>query len=906
MRRLRLLWHGLVHRAEIERQMADELSFHIDARVRDLMSRPGLSRAEAIRQARIEFGSVEKYKDESRASLGLRVIDDLGSDFRFASRALTKNIGFSTAAIVILALGIGANTAVFSVVDAMLMGTLPVKDPQGLVAFDTLQTRDSMVAGYSRSGRPGPGGTARRTSFPMVTFEGFRDHATTLSHVFALTSIGSVAVVADDSAEMASAQLVSGSYFDGLGVPAVMGRTLGPSDDRPDAEPAAVVSHGYWQRRFFGDAGIIGKTIRVNRTTFIIVGVTPETFHGTEVTETVDLSVPLAMSPHLSPTGGPPRSRGTWWLLLMGRLKPGVTREQVFAELRPIFNESVLTSWSARDPGTRNPERSGMPTIRVLSGSQGPNGPSPRARDSLTYVFVVAGVVLLIACVNVASLLLVRAANRRREMTVRVALGASRARLIRQLLTESLLLATAGASAGVALAWWAKDALPRMFEDDVVLATAIDARALAFAGVLTTITALVFGVGHALRATRVGAMPWLKETARAGGQRALIARTLIGVQIAASLVLLVVAGLFVRTLYNFSRVDVGFDTRDLMVFQIDPTPSAADPAGVVELYERLLGEVEKVPGVRSVTLSALPVIARSEWTETIRTEGNETAREVHIQIVRWNFFQTLGMPLVGGRSLRTSDTANALRVAVINAAMARDVFDEELPIGRRFRFVNGPNRDAPIEVVGVVRNAKYSRLSEPEPSTFFMPFTQFPTGRMTIEVRTMGEALALTGSVRAAIQRIDPDLPLIKVRTQVAQIQETLRNPRIFAALTAVAGAIGLLLACIGLYGVVSYDARRRTSEIGVRMALGAARSDVLRLVMGQTSWIVTIGTGVGLILAGGAARLLRGQLFGVEPFDISTMASATLLLVAIAGLAVFLPARRAARLDPTHALRHE
>jgi predicted permease len=906
MRTFRSVWRSLFRRRDFDTQMADELSFHIDARATDLMSRHRLSRAEAFRRARIEFGSVEKYKEEGRASLGFRLVDDLRSDLRFARRALVKNIGFSAAAIGILALGIGANTAVFSVVDAMLFGTLPVKDPHNLVAFDTLQRRDSMVAGYSGSGRPGPGGTSRRTSFPMVTFERFRDHTTTLSHVFAFTSIGSVAVMADSGAEMASAQLVSGSYFEGLGVPAVMGRTLGPSDDRPDAEPAAVVSHRYWQRRFFGDAGIIGKTIRVNRTTFTIVGVTPETFHGTEVTETVDLSVPLAMFARLSSPAGPPRSISTWWLLLMGRLKPGVTREQVFAELQPIFNDTVVTSWGARAPETRNPERRGMPTLRVLSGSQGPNGPSPITSASLTYVFVVAGVVLLIACVNVASLLLVRAANRRQEMTVRLALGGSRARLIRQLLTESLLLAVAGAVAGLAVAWWAKDRLPRMFEDDVVLVTAIDARALAFVGALTTVTALVFGVGHALRATRVGAMPWLKETARAGGQRALMARTLIGVQIAASLVLLIVAGLFVRTLYNYSRVDVGFDTRNLMVFQLDPTSSATDSEGVVELYERLLGEVETVPGVRSVTLSALPVVARSEWTETIRTERSEAAPEVHLQFVRWNFFQTLGMPLVAGRSLEATDTANAPRVAVINATMAREVFHEDLPIGRRFQFANGPSRDVPIEVVGVARDAKYSRLSEPEPSTFFMPYTQFPAGRMTVEVRTAGDALSLTDGVRAAIQRIDPGLPLINVRTQEAQIQETLRNPRTFAALTALSGAIGLLLACIGLYGVVSYDTRRRTSEIGVRMALGAERSDVLRLVMGQTSWIVTIGAGVGLMVAGAGARLIRNQLFDVQPFDIPTMTSATLLLFAIAGLAVFLPARRAARLDPTSALRHE
>jgi predicted permease len=905
MRKLRSIVRKLLRRADVEQQMADELSFHIDARATDLMSRLGLSRAEAVRQARMEFGSVEKYKDEARASLGLRLIDDLRNDLRYARRALIKNIGFSAAAIGILALGIGANTAVFSVIDALLLGTLPVKDPQNLVAFDTLQRRDSMVASYSGNGQPGPGGTSRRTSFSTLTFERFRDHATTLSHVFAFASLGSLTVATDDSAEIASAQVVSGTYFDGLGVRAALGRTLGPSDDRPDAEPAAVVSHRYWQRRFLGDPAIIGKTIRVNRMSFSIVGVTSATFDGTEVTETVDLSLPLAMSDRLSLTRQP-RSIASWWLLIMGRLMPGATREQVFAQLQPIFNETVVTAWSARAPETRDPGRTGMPVMRVLPGSQGPNGPSPMARNSLTILFALSGIVLLIACVNVACLLLVRAANRRQEMTVRLALGASRARLIRQLLLESLVLAAAGAAAGLAFATWANDALPRMLEDDVVLATAIDLRALAFAAGLTTVTALVFGVGHALRATRVGAMPWLKNSTRGGGQRALMARTLIAVQIAASVVLLVVAGLFVRTVYNYSQVDVGFNARNLLVFQIDPSASVSEDSAVVALYERLIDAVEAVPGVQSATLSAMPVVARNQWTETVRAEHTGTRRGVHIQAVRWNFFETLGMPLLAGRSLQAADTSEAPRVAVVNETMAREVFEGAPPIGRRFMFVDGRERDIPILVVGVVRDAKYSRLSEPAPATFFMPYTQVPPRRMTVEVRTAGDALALTTGVRAAIHRVDPSLPMMRVRTQEEQISDTFRDPRTFATLTALSGAIGLLLACIGLYGVVSYDAKRRTSEIGVRMALGARRSDVLRLVIGQTLWIVTIGSGVGLVLAAFGSRLLDNQLFGVQPFDIPTMASATVILVGIAGLAVFVPARRAARLDPTQALRHE
>jgi predicted permease len=544
--------------------------------------------------------------------------------------------------------------------------------------------------------------------------------------------------------------------------------------------------------------------------------------------------------------------------------------------------------------------------MRVLSGSQGPDGPSPTARNSLTILFALSGIVLLIACVNVASLMLVRAANRRQEMTVRLALGASRARLIRQLLSESLVLAGAGAAAGLGLASWANDALPRMLEDDVVLATAIDLRALAFAAGLTTVAAFVFGVGHALRATRVGAVPWIKGGTRAAGQRALMARTLIGVQVAASLVLLVAAGLLVRSVYNYRQVDVGFDARNLLVFQIDPRSSASEPSGVMDLYERLIGAVQAVPGVQSVTLSALPVVARSQWTGTVQAGQSGTPRDVHIQSVRWNFFETLGMPLVAGRSLQAADTSDAPRVAVVNEAMARQVFEESSPIGRRFQFVDGRERGIPILVVGVVRDAKYSRLNEPAPPTFFMPYTQIPPGPMTVEVRTGGDALALTTAVRAAIRTIDPSLPMIRVRTQEEQISDTFRDPRTFATLAAVSGTIGLLLACIGLYGVVSYDARRRTSEIGVRLALGAQRSDVLRLVMGHTLWVVTTGTVAGLVLAASASRLIGNHLFGVERFDISTMATATLLLVGITAVAVFIPAHRAAHLDPTQALRHE
>ena len=490
---------------------------------------------------------------------------------------------------------------------------------------------------------------------------------------------------------------------------------------------------------------------------------------------------------------------------------------------------------------------------------------------------------------------------------MRRALGASRGRLVRQLLSESLLLALAGAAGGVTLARKGKDWLPRLFEPDAVLETAIDLRVLAFAGGLTTIAALAVGVGYAIRATRTDLASALKSAgARPGNRRTVIASALIGVQMAASLVLLVAAGLLVQTLYNYSRVEVGFDPRNVLVFRLDPAPSVADPARTFAAYEEVVAALDRVPGVRATTLSAFPLVAHSEWTDTVRPDPEGAPRGVRIQPVRWNFFEAMGMPLLSGRTLQPSDTDTSPPVAVINEEMAKQVFGEAAPIGRHFRFVNGPERDVPIRVVGIVRDAKYTSLSEELRAAFFRPYTQVPPRRMTVEVRADGDPLALAPSLRAAIRRIDPELPLIDMRTQEQQIAETIRGPRVFALLTGLAGAVGLLLACVGLYGIVSYDARRRTSEIGVRLALGARQPDVVRLVMGQTGWIVVVGAVLGVALATVATRLIAGQLFGVEPLDPWTLAAAVALLAVVALLAGYMPARRAARLDPTLALRYE
>ena len=436
--RLRSFWHNVLHRSDVERNMSDEMQFHLERRAEALMAQGGLSREEAMRFARLEFGSVEKYKEEARQSLGLRLVDELHADLRYAFRTFGKSKGFTVAAIATLALGIGANTAVFSVVDALLLRRLPVKHPEELVVFDWLRTSESMVAGYSGYGRPGPApGLGVRTSFSALTVERFHEHTSTLSDVFAFSPTGTLTIVADRQADTASGLFVTGNYFAGLGVQALVGRTLSTSDDRPQAELVAVISHRYWRRRFANDPSVVGKTIGVNRLPVAIVGVTPEGFDGPRMSESSDITLPIAMAARLNPTGRA-RPVSVWWLQMMGRLKPEVTREQALAALQTTFADTVRESWAARAPDTTNPARSELPQLRVRPGAQGPDGPRIDAQLILSAVFGVVATILLIGCVNLATLMMVRASARRPEVAVRLTLGASRWRVIRQLMTEAL------------------------------------------------------------------------------------------------------------------------------------------------------------------------------------------------------------------------------------------------------------------------------------------------------------------------------------------------------------------------------------------------------------------------------------------------------------------------------------
>ena len=824
------------------------------------------------------------------------------NDLRSAVRSLAVRKTFTAAAVLTLALGIGANTSVFTVVSAVLLRTLPVNRPAELVMFYWLRLADPMVESYSGYGRPGPDGAGVRTSFSFLTLERFRDESSTLAQVFAIASLRDASVSADGQTDSVTADLVSGSYFEGLGVPAARGRVLTDADDRIEAEAVAVISHRYWQRRFDGDAVVLGRTIQVNRVPVTIVGVTPEGFDGIRMTETTDVTIPMAMASRVE--NGTTRPVSMWWMQIMARLKPGVRREQAMADVERLFDDSARQSWAARPSSSTKPGTS-KPRLGIMSGSQGTEAPR---RDALPVLAAIAGVtiaVLVIACVNIASLVLVRTIDRRQELALRVSLGASRGQVLRHVLAESVVLALAGAALGIVFAFWGRNFLTWLPATSTVIVDApIDWRVIAFAASVCGVTAILCGLGPALRATRTDLI--LSMKAAALPRRGVARRSMVVAQVALSLALLVAAAAFLQTLYNFARVDVGFLTNNLLIARISPAAQSADSERTFQLLDDVLRRVREVSGVRGATMSLVPPLAQTELSGMVSADPGKPGTEVYIQVVGPDFFQTMEVPLVRGRDLSISDRHGAPRVAVVNEAMARGVFGSIDPIGREFQMLDGADRGVRVQVVGVVRNAAYARLQEAAPPTLYLPHYQLSPGPMTLEIRTAADPMTLVPAIRQAIAQVDHSMVISRVKSQAQQIQETIARPRAFALVTGACSIVGLALACLGLYGIVSFDVTRRTREIGIRMALGARQSEVIRFVLREVTVVVLIGVSLGAVLSIAATSAARGVLFGIAPGSpLATVVGVVVLTLAV-GAAGYLPARRAASVDPTEALRSE
>ena len=824
------------------------------------------------------------------------------NDLRSAVRSLGAHKTVTAASVLTLALGIGANTAVFTVVSAVLLRTLPVEKPEELVMFYWLRLPDPMVESYSGYGRPGPNGAGVRTSFSFLTFERFRDQSSTLAQVIAIAPLRGASVSADGQTDAVTADLVSGNYFEGLGVRAARGRVLTDADDRTEAEAVAVISHRYWQRRFDGDPAVLGRAIQVNRVPVIIVGVTPEGFDGIRITETTDITVPIAMAARVE--SGTTRSVSMWWIQIVARLKPGARPEQAMADVERLFDGSVRESWAARPSSSTKPGTS-KPRLGIMSGSQGTEAPR---RDALPVLAAISGVaiaVLVIACVNVASLMLVRTIGRRQELALRVSLGASRGQVLRHVLAESVVLALAGAALGIVFGFWGRNVLAWLPATSTAIVDAqIDWRAVAFAAGMGGLTALLCGLGPALRATRMDLI--LSMKAEPLRRRGVVRRSMVVAQVALSLAMLVAAAAFLQTLYNFARVDVGFLTDNLLLAHVSSAAPSADPGRTYQLLDDVLTRVREIPGVRGATMSLVPPLAQAEVSVLVSAEPGQPGSDVYTQVVGPDFFQTMEIPLVRGRGLSASDRDGVPRVAVVNEAMARRVFGNIDPIGRDFQILDGADRGVQVQVVGVVRNAAYARLQEVAPPTLYMPHRQLSPGPMTLEIRTAGDPMTLVPAILQAIMQVDRSIVVSRVKSQAQQIQETIARPRAFALVTSVCSIVGLALACLGLYGIVSFDVTRRTREIGIRLALGARQSDVIRIMLRDVAMVVLIGVGLGAVLSIAATSAARGVLFGIAPGNPSATAMGVIVLTLVAGAAAYMPARRASNVEPMQALRTE
>src|SRR5262245_25672546 len=865
------------------------------------------------------------------------MMQTLLQDLRYGARMLLKQKGLTAIAALSLALGIGANTALFSVVDAMLLKMLPVREPERLALFGARSPRDFSPGSYTgNSSRDAVTGERIMTSFPYQSFARFREQPGALSEVFAFGGV-SLNVNADGQADLASGNAVSGNYYAGLGVRAMIGRTITDEDDKASANPVAVLSYRYWQRRFSGDASIVGKQINLNNIAFTVIGVTPPGFDGTgQAGWTQDVMIPIAWEPQIytDRERSNMNGAGVWWLRIMGRLKPGATIEQARVQLEGVFRQSVVEHRTARQTQAQaqggNPikalEPKDFPRLTMESGGQGEMNTRQFYAPSLYMLLGVVGLVLLIACANVANLLLARAAARRKEVGVRLALGAGRWRLIRQLLTESVMLAGFGGTLGILFALWIKDGLlavsdwgPRALEPK------LDLRVLGFTLALSLLTGIIFGIVPAWRATKVDLAPALKDSARgsSSASRSLLSRGLVVTQVALSLLLLVGAGLFVRTLLNLQRVEPGFNTRNLLLFGVQPGLIGYKEEKLAQLYQQMFDRIEAVPGVLGVTISRMPLLAQGSSSSSVflrealsaapDSEGRiKSSGDGYRHEVRENFFEVMEIPLLAGRGFKPQDDAKAPKVAIVNQTFANRYFPNEHPIGKRFTF--DTKKPDEIEIVGLVKDAKYTRQRDEIPPTVYSPWRQElrSMSGVTFEARTAGDPNAVIAAIRQAVREVDGNLPLNNIKTQIVQADETLRMERLFAKLVSLFGLLAQQLASIGLYGVMAYSVSQRTNEIGIRMALGASQNDVLKMVLRQGMALTLIGVALGLSGAYVLTKYLESKmnlsnmLYGVKVSDPLTYGVIAVLLTLVALVACFIPAQRATKVDPMVALRYE
>jgi len=905
----------LFRRKSMEAALDEEVQSHLRMAAQERMEQGEpceQARASALR----EFGNVVLVKDVTRGMWGWAWLDQLLQDVRFGLRMLARNPGFTVVAVLTLALGIGANTAVFTLIDALMLKALPVEKPEQLALFGDGGRRGFVGLGYGQ----------HYNIFSYPLYKHLRDNNPSFEGIAAFrTELDRLTVRPQGAEESGPAQLawgrvVSGNYFSVLGVQAVLGRALTPEDDRPEAPPAAVMSYAYWSRRFNNDRSVVGRVLNVNGILLTVVGVTPPEFFGESVESPLaDFWLPVTLRPQLMPNRGSVLiDPYVNWLNLLGRLKPGVSLQQAQAGVDVAFRQ-FLTERAGPHPSSEEQRGIQQSYIKLNPGGSGVSNLRFLYSRPLHILMAVVALVLLIACANVANILLSRAAARQKEISMRLAVGASRSRLLRQLLTESVLLGLLGGGVAVLLSAWGVNILVRMVAggtSSLPLNVTPDATVLGFTLAVSLFTGILFGLAPASRATGVDLAHALKggTLGTSRGTRWNLPKTLVVSQVALSLLLLVCAGLLVRTLRNLAKQDFGFSPEHVLEVGIDPRIAGYKQDQLNRLYQALLERMNALPGVRVASLSLYSPMSGNNWSGQISVQGyfppmNEAA-DCQWVWVGPHYAETEGMTLLLGRDFGPGDTKDAPQVAVVNESFAQRYLAKQNPIGRRFSM-GVPAKAYEIEIVGVVRNFKFNNPWQEYGPVAFLPLAQVegPASYAAyIEIRTTTDPKSIAGPVRRAIQELDKNLPVTSISTLSEQVNESLNEEHLIASLSSFFGILALVLACVGLYGLLSYRVARRTNEIGIRMALGAERGQVLWIVLRESLALVGVGVAIGLAMAFAATRFISSQLqlYGVKSTDPATIAAATMVLAAVAVFAGYIPARRATKVDPMVALRYE
>ncbi|MBL8232273.1 MAG: ABC transporter permease [Bryobacterales bacterium] len=887
--------------------LREEMELHLAEKSAELEA-DGMPAERARAEARRRFGNTTLKHEESREIWLTRFWTEVVQDVRYGCRTLIANKAFSALAVLSLALGIGANTAIYSFMESILLRSLPVADPESLVVltWHSRPPRDGgkewvhVMQAANGVAWDGERGEMASGMFPYAAFETLREENPAFSTLFGYFSARSRNLVIHGQAASVHAEYVTGDYFRGLAVSPAAGRLIDSGDDRPGAAPVAVINFATSHNRFGGPQHAIGQSILVDNVPFTVIGVAPPEFFGVDPAAVPDLYLPMRTNLLMDGAGAARmyRDERYYWIEMMGRLRPGVSLDQGQALLAPRFHQWVATT--AKTDG----ERAKLPALRLNPGAAGLGHLRRQYSEPLYVLLAMVGLILAIACANIANLLLARAAARRREMAVRLSLGAGRFRVVRQLVTESVLLASLGGTLGVLFAGWGVRSLTALLsngQENFTLHAELNWTILGVTAALSVLCGLVFGLIPAIQATRPDVMPALKN-GRMGEPRRRAQNILVVAQITISLIILVAAGLFVRTLDRLHSVPLGYARENILLFSLDARKAGHRDPEIGTSYENLRKRFESMPGVRGATLSQSSIIRAGHGRGTMKV-GNVTVEGTRVLVAGSRFLTTMQIAILAGREFDDRDQADSTPVAVISERLARTYFGKDNPLGQRISFL-GEKRD--FEIVGVSANLRYGGLKDKNPMTVFLAVSQISPGGMTYALRTAGDPLSYVKSVHEIVREADSRIPVTNVVTQAAEIDRTISQEVTFAKLCTAFAVLALLIACVGLYGTMSYSVARQTGEIGIRMALGAQRGAVVWMILRRGLLLAAVGLAISVPVALSASKLVKSFLFETQPNDPATLVVACAVLISAAALASYAPARRASRIDPLVAIRYE